>query len=150
MEIQKLIISECYYSVIDFGCGKGKLTEKINQMPNVTCVGYDPAIEKFSKYPEPAEFVIANDVLEHFDPHEVMLELRRLNRLALRGIYLNISCRPAVHLLPNGLNAHTCLYDWQDWIEMCNIAFTEKQLDMVKWHKGNNNVVLFYKRKEND
>ena len=52
-------------SLLDYGCGKGKLVERLsNELPNsIKISGYDPAIEKYEVKPEePVDVVVCLDV----------------------------------------------------------------------------------------
>ena len=46
--IKNIIIKTNSKSILDYGCGKGKLMEFLNEK-GYKCTGYDPAIEKYDK-----------------------------------------------------------------------------------------------------
>lgn len=144
-KIREICIRKGYESAIDFGCGKGLLANDLNcTIPRMYVHKYDPAIPKFSKSPPESEFLIANDVFEHFHPDDVYKELIKVNNLARKGIFVNISCRPAVHHLPNGMNCHTTVFPWDRWMDICNKYFIGKTLAWFEWNRPNNNIAMFY------
>jgi len=136
-------------SVLDFGCGKGKLVEALRQRCGVTIEGYDPAIDAFAdpaKLATRYDFVIGNDVLEHFHPDELETELAQLRKLSRRCLFLNISCRPAAHHLPNGQNCHTCVFPPARWIELIEEHLVDHDkggsLPIVEFSKSNRNLMV--------
>jgi len=107
-------------SVLDYGCGKGVLTQYMTETyPNTKFIGYDPAIKMFSKLPKDTfDCVYSNDVLEHIEPDYITNVLQQIDSFANRFIWLRIDTIPARKFLPDGRNAHILLEtpDW--WEEM--------------------------------
>ncbi len=139
---------------LDFGCGKGYLTRELNKLKlklhfdnYFCCDAYDPAIPEYSGEPTASELVIANDVLEHFEFSELESELTHVNNLATRAIFANISCRPAVHHLPDGRNCHTCVMPPLSWIEVMDNVFHDKVLVEKQYYEGNKNLRVLYVNK---
>ena len=100
-------------SIMDFGCGQSKLIDKL-QVPKK--YRYDPAIEKYSKFPSVAndiELVICNDVLEHIPENEIEQILRTMRMFTDKAIF-SIGLQPAKHFLPDRSNAH-CTVQSVDW-----------------------------------
>lgn len=58
--IDKLVRTEGYASILDYGCGKGELKTRL---PTLPIHEYDPAIPGKDTKPEPADLVICTDVL---------------------------------------------------------------------------------------
>lgn len=88
--------------ILDYGCGKAQLQKGIPY----PIQNYDPCMPEYSRRPSPADLVVCTDVLEHIEPaclKEVMDDLARLTR---RVIFVNVACRPASKVLPDGRNAH--------------------------------------------
>lgn len=67
---------------------------------------YEPAIEMYSKAPEPAEMVACIDVLEHIEPDLLENVLNDLKRVTKKIGLFTVSCVPAGKTLPDGRNAH--------------------------------------------
>lgn len=162
-KILELITENNFKTILDFGCGKGELAKFLNRKSkeknaDYYCSAYDPAIPAFDRiHSNHFDLVIANDVFEHFHPVTYISDIERVASLASRGIFLNISCRPAVHLLPNGENCHTCLMTPNEWIRTlvhedsieCNEShfdglFKGFTLMELKYHPKNKNLVLFF------
>lgn len=146
--ILEIIKRDKHESILDFGCGKGELARKlcvdlIHASQCVYC--YDPAIERFSTLPNgDFDLVIANDVFEHFDPKEVDEELKLINYIARRGIFANISCRSAIHHLPNGTNCHTTLLKPNEWLKLMDRLFVGKTLISKQYNEKNKNLRVYY------
>ena len=96
--------------VLDYGCGKATLHM---QMP-FGINNYDPAIPKYSAYPEPADIVICTDVMEHIEPECLDAVLDDLKRLTKIGIYLNVAMYAALKHLPDGRNTHL-IQEGREW-----------------------------------
>lgn len=99
--------------ILDYGCGKSKLAHnlpfKIKQ--------YDPAIDKFSAMPKPAEIVICTDVLEHIEPECLDNVLKHLHELTQTCGYFAIATRPAKKTLADGRNAHLIIEPVNWWLQ---------------------------------
>lgn len=133
-EIISLIRQLKSQDVLDYGCGKGTLSQnlpfKINQ--------YDPAIEKYSARPKPADLVVCTDVLEHIEPELLDNVLRDIHVLTKRHAYLVAATVPAQKKLPDGRNTHLIVKDYRWWIskilehfEIGNVLRTENRIVFV-------------------
>lgn len=101
-------------SIVDFGCGKGKVTEALRQRyPEVEIIGYDPAIEG-SQLPELVDMVFSKDVLEHVEPDRLEALLSDLHRRTSKAQFHLIACHKAIHFLEDGRNAHLII-ETPDW-----------------------------------
>lgn len=103
-------------SMIDFGCGKGRLIERIKETyPSITIRGYDPGNVKFS-YPieNPVDLLMSTDVLEHIEPVYLDETLKFLSTKS-RYVYHQIACSPAKLVLPDGRNAHLIIENQSWW-----------------------------------
>ena len=98
-------------TVLDYGCGKGRLAEALN------CRGYDPAVPKFCLPPEPVDFVVCHDVMEHVEEDCVSDVLDHIASLAKKAAFFTICVRPSRKILSDGRNSHITLrpIDW--WLE---------------------------------
>lgn len=106
-------------SVLDYGTGKGRLVARLRrELPEaVTVLGYDPAIEAFSRRIEqPVDILTCLDVLEHIEMDSIDAVLREIAALTRRFCYLVIDLQPAQKTLADGRNAHILLAppDW--WV----------------------------------
>lgn len=141
-EIQTLCRTRGYKNLIDYGCGKGLLADKLE--PEFSVQRYDPAT--FPTPPVPADLVICMDVMEHLciDNHDGEMSyykhvLRHQSRLS-ENLFANISCRPAVHRLPNGMNCHTLVRSPEWWLDQIKPYF---KILGHRFNHENQNLVLW-------
>ena len=107
-------------SIVDYGCGHGKLMEEIAKTfppHKLTLTGYDPGMPQFSALPEPADMVISTDVLEHVEPEKLDGVLTHIRFLTGKVAYLHIHTGPANAILPDGRNAHLIQKPAEWWQE---------------------------------
>lgn len=100
-------------TVLDYGCGKGKLKEALADPEWMR--EYDPAIDGKDGPPEKADLVICTDVLEHIEPEFLNNVLDDIARLSERAVFLVIATQPAEKTLADGRNAHLSLHDAEWW-----------------------------------
>lgn len=100
-------------TILDYGCGKGRLREKIGD-----CVReYDPAIPGKDADPEPADLVVCTDVLEHIEPESLDDVLKHIHSRTGKYLYFVVSLRPAQKTLADGRNAHLIVESANWWLE---------------------------------
>lgn len=94
-------------SILDFGCGKGALIDRIaEEFPHIQCYGYDPAVEeKKALLVNNVDLVICTDVLEHIPEFELDEALLKISKLSKNAFFV-IDHALAGATLPNGENAH--------------------------------------------
>ncbi len=105
-------------SILDYGCGKGVLVSGLRKR-GWSVTGFDPCT-KDNTPPKPHGMVTCIDVLEHVEPEYVDAVIDNLHRLSLRVAFVVISCRPALHRLADGSNAHRTIESapwWQQKLE---------------------------------
>lgn len=102
-------------NVLDYGCGKGSLVRAL-QEAGFDAYGYDPCVDGYAVSPDPADVVVCTDVLEHIEPEHLDDVLEDLERLTKKALYLIISTRPALKILPDGRNAHLSLMPGNEWL----------------------------------
>ena len=76
--------------------------------------GYDPCIPGLDSIPEPADFVVCTDCLEHIEPDYLDNVLDDLNRVTKKIGFFAIATGPAVKILDDGRNAHL-IQEGMDW-----------------------------------
>lgn len=99
---------------LDYGCGKRTMQHRIPELP---FRGYDPAIEEFSGAPDPAEFIVCLDVLEHVEPEFLDAVLDHLQSLTEHILLMSVSCRLSQKLLPDGRNSHLIVEPMEWWLQ---------------------------------
>ena len=102
------IVSTNPQTILDFGCGKGKLINTLKvQFPDKNITGYDPAnpLFDYSLDDKFYDLIYSSDVLEHVEPELID---QTLAHLAVRSkyIYHLIALSPAKLILSDGRNAH--------------------------------------------
>lgn len=105
-------------TVLDYGCGRATLKKALIDIdPDIKpnwISEYDPAIPGKDNLPDPADLLVANDVLEHIEPDKVENTLRCIRALALKGAYFTIALSLSKVSLPDGRNAHLVI-ESEDW-----------------------------------
>ena len=114
-------------SYLDYGCGKGSLVDTIReQIPSTVKIsGYDPAVSKYSKYPdESVDILSCLDVLEHIELSLIDTVLDEIKSLTREFCFIAVDLQPAVKTLSDGRNAHIMLapHDW--WINKFSHRFS--------------------------
>ena len=108
-------------SVLDYGSSTGNTLKAVKEHlwlpPCVTDRCYDPFVEEFAQEPEPADFLICTDVLEHVEPECTKAVLDHIASLTKRLAFFSISLRPAGKTLADGRNAHINLPGEEFWLK---------------------------------
>ena len=116
-------------TVLDYGAGS-KLTlirtisEQRLAKRKFTYIPYEPAVEQYSKPPEPADLVVCLDVLEHIEPDCLDDVLDDLKRVTAKAGFFTIATGPAAKILPDGRNAHLIQEPAQWWLPRLTDRFT--------------------------
>lgn len=138
-------------SMIDFGCGKGRLVQRLREdYPDIVVSGYDPGNREFSDSMEGrhADLIISTDVLEHVEPEHIDLTLKFLSSKS-RYIYHLIALSPAKLILPDGRNAHLIQESPEWWRnKFLNLNYKilkEDYMEFYKTPKGTNKAMLVKK-----
>jgi 2-polyprenyl-3-methyl-5-hydroxy-6-metoxy-1,4-benzoquinol methylase len=101
-------------SILDYGCGKGTLVRTLTEA-GLDCRGYDPAVARFAKPPQPADLVVSVDVLEHIEPETLDAVLDHIGGLTRKILFVAISTIPAKRFLTDGRNAHLIVEGAEFW-----------------------------------
>lgn len=102
--------------MLDYGCGKGRLSQNIRPDYNLKLEMYDPAIPEVAAEPTPRELVCCIDVLEHIEPHFLDNVLDHLQHLTLSVGFFTIHTGPAAKKLSDGRNAHLIQKNFRWWL----------------------------------
>lgn len=116
------ILSKMYgfSSVLDYGCGKGKIVDSLRkkfQGNHIQINGYDPCVEEYSRPAKAADILISTDVLEHIEPDAIDNVLDHISDLTEHICFLIIDLMPAVKTLSDGRNAHILLKPNGWWLD---------------------------------
>jgi len=101
------------HDILDYGCGKCRLARGLP----FPIQNYDPAIDEYARLPDPAEFVVCTDVLEHIEPDCLDDVLAHLQSLTRKLLLVEVACRPAKKFLADGRNAHLIQETPNWWME---------------------------------
>jgi hypothetical protein len=117
--IKEIYVKSESASLLDYGCGKGMLAKSLD----LPIQEYDPAIEGKDNPPNPADFVVCVDVLEHVEPDLLFATLTDITRCIKKVGYIVISTVSAVKTLPDGRNTHLIQKNKYWWIEQLSAFF---------------------------
>ena len=102
--------------LLDYGAGKCRLFENLKADHKMKLQAYEPAIERLSSPPVPAEMVTCIDVLEHIEPDLLDNVLDDLERLTECVLFCTIHTGPAAKVLSDGRNAHLTQQPLEWWL----------------------------------
>ena len=122
-EVHRLLKKYAAVDVLDYGCGKGMLREKMGKVVR----NYDPALNQFSSDPEPADIVVCADVMEHVEPEFMDAVMDHIASLAKKCAYFVISCAESKKTLPDGRNSHISIHPSAWWDEKLASRFEIKR-----------------------
>lgn len=126
--LHEVIIEKQIKSVIDFGCGKGRLGQSFKKgLPNISYRGFDPCVEEFNYPLNPVDLIFSTDVLEHVEPELILATLQEI-RENCKFTYHLISCAPAKLILADGRNAHLIQESPEWWKD----KFTQAGFNIIK------------------
>lgn len=102
-------------SVIDYGCGKNSITDRLSENGLQNIGKYDPAIPGIDTLPNGTfDCLINTDVLEHVPEDELPQVLENFRRLSSRAIIIP-HLEKASAVLADGQNAHCTLKSPDEW-----------------------------------
>jgi len=114
-EFKNLLDDNKFDSILDFGAGKGNVTNTlIVDYPDTKIYSYDPVTYNVP-LPTEVDVVYSSDVLEHIEPELLDDTLSELFDRARKYQYHLIACHPAKKKLSNGKNAHLIIEEPEWW-----------------------------------
>lgn len=123
-------------SVLDYGSASGSTFKAVRDNfwlpPTVTDKCYDPFLDEFSAEPEPADFVICTDVMEHVEPECTHAVLDHIQSLTKRIVFFSISMKLANKNLSDGRNAHINIRDSEFWLKQIKRRFVVSEAKVSK------------------
>lgn len=129
-------------SAIDYGCGTGSLGASMKNLnKHIKVTNYDPARPEWDRHPNsPKDIVLCVDVMEHVEEEHVDAVIADIADLCRTGAYFVIDCRKAVHILPDGRNAHITIKPQHWWTR----RLTEHFKQVTCFRVGRNGRTLHY------
>lgn len=100
-------------TVLDYGSGQGSL--RLALAGRLPVREYDPAIPDASQLPEPADLVVATDVLEHIEPERIWSVMQHVSSLTRVALFAVVSLVPTGKRLSDGRQAHILLRSVEWW-----------------------------------
>jgi 2-polyprenyl-3-methyl-5-hydroxy-6-metoxy-1,4-benzoquinol methylase len=132
-KVKELFLKYECKDILDYGCGKATLSEKI------ACTNYDPCIPKYSQLPKSHDLLVCTDVLEHIEPDLLASVLNHIWSLINKVGYLVIATRfDSSKTLPDGSNPHKIVKAPKWWKNELMRYFTIISIDQVR-----NSEVIF-------
>lgn len=111
-------------TILDYGSGYGAFKQLVDkQYPMYDVIEYEPGRPEVSNPPEPQNYVICTDVLEHVEPECIDAVLDDLKRVVLKCGLFTISTEPAHKILKDGRNAHLIIEPASWWLEKLAVRF---------------------------
>lgn len=106
-------------TLLDYGSGSSSLKNALDKYyPNVyNVLEYEPGDSTKCNSPNPCDFVVCVDVLEHVEPEHIEAVLDDLQRVTLKHALFTISTEPAHTILSDGRNAHLIVQPYEWWLE---------------------------------
>lgn len=118
-------------TILDYGCANGKFKVYMNKRkPHYDVREYDPGIEGKDTMPEPADYIVCCDVMEHIELDLLDNVMLHLKSLMLKGGFFNISTKDAVTLLSDGSNAHKIVKDGNWWVDLFSKHFDLSNIEI--------------------
>lgn len=117
-QVQEIIERIRPESVLDYGSGKGDLTNKLREIykTDLEVTEYDPCVEgKTEITKDKFDFVICNDVMEHVEIGFLWKVLAHLQELTTDTCFFCIALHEANKILPDGRNTHITLLSKEVW-----------------------------------
>ena len=112
-------------TILDYGCANGKFKVYMDKhKPQYTVYEYDPGIRGKDMLPQPADFIVCCDVMEHVEPDLLDNVMLHLKSLIIKGGFFNISTKQAITILSDGSNAHKIVKDSDWWVDIFSKYFT--------------------------
>jgi len=121
-------------SILDYGCGTGSLKVALSGTRFKDVREYDPGVAGKDAMPEPADLVVATDVLEHIEPEKLKNVVEHLKQLSKKGMFLVIASNAARLTLADGRNAHLIQKPLPFWIKQLRQGGVT--VDKVDYRKG--------------
>jgi len=144
--ILSLIKKYSIKTVLDFGCGKGKLVDRLRQ-ENINAIGYDPSVPKFKHKTQcDVDMIVCTDVLEHIYEIDLMTVYEEMNAWSPKVMFFIICNRLAHKVLPDGTNAHKTVRPASWWLSNLKRIFIGYKITTRPAGKHNSIVTLVSKK----
>lgn len=126
MHVNRLALDIGAKTILDYGCGKGTLKEKLGRIVFTGLDGpracpyeileYDPAVPGKDEHVAVADLVVCGDVLEHIEPDCLYSVLDDIARIAKKAVFFVVATEAAQKILSDGRNAHLIIEKSEWWL----------------------------------
>lgn len=128
--LENFLLQNDATEVLDYGAGSSSFKNALT-LKNIEVYEYDPGVPGIDSPPDPKDYVICIDVLEHIEPELIDKVLEDIARVTKKKAYLTIAMYPAQRKLKDGRNAHLIIETTEWWIsKLCKyfnlLEFSEK------------------------
>jgi len=133
------------FSILDYGSADGKFKKGVErrgaadeQFTGIAerITNYDPAIPEYWDTPEPHDFVMCIDVLEHIEPEYLEKVLEDLHRVTKHRFLFHIAMYfDDTKTLPDGRNPHLIVED-ENWWKNRLAPYFDVKYSQVFWGKA--------------
>jgi 2-polyprenyl-3-methyl-5-hydroxy-6-metoxy-1,4-benzoquinol methylase len=134
--LEEFLVKNKATEVLDYGAGSSSFKKSLS-LENISVYEYDPGVPEIDKTPEPRDFTVCIDVLEHIEPKLLDSVLKDLARVTKKKGYFTVAMYPAQRILKDGRNAHLIIENsdwWKDkLLKYFNITYLKehnKQLEI--------------------
>lgn len=150
-QVAGLIKDHGCMSMLDYGCGQGKLAEALLKKSDLLCDihEYDPAIDGKTTIEKHKTFdlVTCTDVLEHIEPDRLPVVIEHIFKLANKIVFLVIATRPSNKFFPDGRNVHLTIEPANWWRErLLHPAFDELPAPKSTLGQKSRELVVLFER----
>lgn len=120
-------------TILDYGCANGRFKVFMTKhKKHFTVSEYDPGIIGKDASPEPADYIVCCDVMEHVEEDYLDSVMKHLKSLMLKGGFFNISTKEAITILSDGTNAHKIVKDGNWWVAIFKKYFDVYDIEINK------------------
>ena len=121
-------------TILDYGCGRDTLKDALGS--EFETRSFDVGIESKDTLPEPADLVVATDVLEHVEPDRLDHVLDHVRELTLKGMFAIVALSLSKVSLPDGRNSHLIVKRadwWADVLKRRGFRIFRKEMRKGLW-----------------
>jgi hypothetical protein len=119
-KLETFLLENSAAEVLDYGAGSSSFKKALT-LKNINVYEYDPGVPELDIVPDPKDYTICIDVLEHIEPELIDSVIKDLARVTKKKGFFTIAMYPAKRILKDGRNAHLILEDASWWIsKLCN------------------------------
>lgn len=118
-------------TALDYGCGKAMLSK----VAKFAVWNYDPAIPEYADDPDPCDFLVCTDVLEHIERDRLENVLIHMySKMKVAGLLVINTRSDRSKLMPDGRNPHLIVEGESWWLGQLDKVFKVERHWMQSHH----------------